>query len=88
MVDNTAMPIYEFYCPDCHTVFSFFSSAVDTAASPACPRCSRPGLGRRPSRLDGAQLRYNQPDPYLPDLLVCRPELAERVLSAIAQSSV
>jgi putative FmdB family regulatory protein len=46
----TPMPIYEFYCPDCHTVFSFFSSAVDTAASPACPRCSRPGLGRRPSR--------------------------------------
>lgn len=44
------MPIYEFYCPDCHTVFSFFSAAVDTAASPACPRCARPALGRRPSR--------------------------------------
>jgi 3'(2'), 5'-bisphosphate nucleotidase len=39
------------------------------------------------SRLDGSPLRYNQPDPYLPDLLVCRPELAERVLSAIAQAS-
>jgi putative FmdB family regulatory protein len=45
-----AMPIYEFYCPDCHTVFSFFSSTVDTQASPACPRCARPALGRRPSR--------------------------------------
>jgi len=44
------MPIYEFYCPDCHTVFSFFSSTVDTQASPACPRCARPALGRRPSR--------------------------------------
>ncbi len=43
------MPIYEFYCPDCHTVFSFFSAAVDTAASPACPRCQRPRLGRKPS---------------------------------------
>ena len=39
------------------------------------------------SRLDGSPLRYNQPDPYLPDLLVCRPELADRVLAAIAQAS-
>ncbi len=30
------------------------------------------------SRLDGAPLVYNRPDPYLPDLLVCRPELADR----------
>jgi len=44
------MPIYEFYCPDCHTVFSFFSATVDTAARPACPKCGRPDLGRRPSR--------------------------------------
>jgi putative FmdB family regulatory protein len=44
------MPIYEFYCPDCNTVFSFFSSRVDPGARPACPRCGRPELGRRPSR--------------------------------------
>ena len=36
------------------------------------------------SRLDGADLRYNQPDPYLPDLVICRPELAETVLAALA----
>ncbi len=35
------------------------------------------------SRLDGAPLRYNRPDPYLPDLLVCRPELADAVLAAV-----
>jgi 3'(2'), 5'-bisphosphate nucleotidase len=40
--------------------------------------------GLHVSRLDGSPLRYNQPDPYLPDLLVCRPELAESVLAAIA----
>ncbi|MDQ2878309.1 MAG: 3'(2'),5'-bisphosphate nucleotidase CysQ [Pseudomonadota bacterium] len=32
------------------------------------------------SRADGSPLRYNQADTYLPDLLICRPELAERVL--------
>jgi 3'(2'), 5'-bisphosphate nucleotidase len=41
--------------------------------------------GLHASRLDGSPLRYNQPDPYLPDLLVCRPELAPAVLAAIAQ---
>ncbi len=34
-------------------------------------------------RIDGSPLRYNQPKPYLPDLLICRPELARPVLSAI-----
>jgi putative FmdB family regulatory protein len=44
------MPIYEFYCGDCHTVFSFFSRTVDTAKRPACPRCGRADLDRRLSR--------------------------------------
>ncbi|MEE4201118.1 3'(2'),5'-bisphosphate nucleotidase CysQ [Erythrobacter sp.] len=38
------------------------------------------------SRIDGAPLRYNRADPYLPDLLICRPELAEEVLSAVRQA--
>jgi 3'(2'), 5'-bisphosphate nucleotidase len=40
--------------------------------------------GLHVSRLDGSPLRYNQPDPYLPDLLICRPEWAEKVLAALA----
>ncbi len=44
--------------------------------------------GCHTSRLDGSPLRYNQPDPYLPDLLVCRPELADQVLAAIRDASV
>lgn len=43
------MPIYEFYCRPCNTIFSFFSAAVDTDTRPPCPRCSAPGLERRPS---------------------------------------
>jgi 3'(2'), 5'-bisphosphate nucleotidase len=35
------------------------------------------------SRIDGSPLIYNQPDPYLPDLLICRADLAARVLEAI-----
>ena len=36
------------------------------------------------SRLDGSPLVYNNADPYRPDLLICRPELAERVLAALS----
>ncbi|MDQ3570454.1 MAG: 3'(2'),5'-bisphosphate nucleotidase CysQ [Actinomycetota bacterium] len=36
--------------------------------------------GLHASRLDGSPLRYNQPDAYLPDLLVCRTELAAKFL--------
>ena len=36
------------------------------------------------SRLDGSELRYNNRDPYLPDVLVCRPELADDLLGHIA----
>mgnify|MGYP001606534369 CR=1 FL=1 len=43
------MPIYEFYCPDCHTVFSFFTATFATDVHPDCPRCHRARLERRPS---------------------------------------
>ena len=38
------------------------------------------------TRLDGSPLRYNQPDPYLPDLVISRPTLAATVLAALAGS--
>jgi len=40
--------------------------------------------GLHASRLDGSPLRYNQESPWLPDLLICRPELAEPVLALVA----
>lgn len=40
--------------------------------------------GLHVSRVDGSPLRYNRRDPYLPDLLICRPELADKVLAALA----
>lgn len=36
------------------------------------------------SRIDGSPLLYNQSHPYLPDLLICLPELAEPLLRGIA----
>lgn len=44
------MPIYEFYCPDCHTVFNFLARSLGVKRRPECPRCGRPDLDRKISR--------------------------------------
>lgn len=43
--------------------------------------------GLHVSRLDGSPLRYNRPNPYLPDLLICRPELADAALGVLRAAS-
>jgi len=47
------------------------------------PAAVAAAAGLHTSRVDGSPLRYNRADPWLPDLLICRPELAEPVLDAI-----
>jgi putative FmdB family regulatory protein len=43
------MPIYEFYCQPCNTVFNFYSKRIDTTTTPNCPRCGGSGLQRQVS---------------------------------------
>ena len=43
------MPIYEFFCQPCNTIFNFYSKRIDTATRPACPRCGKPELERQVS---------------------------------------
>jgi 3'(2'), 5'-bisphosphate nucleotidase len=52
----------------------------DSAAPVAIARAA----GLATSRLDGTPLIYNDPDPWLPDLVVCRPELAGSILEVLA----
>jgi 3'(2'), 5'-bisphosphate nucleotidase len=50
----------------------------------AAPVVVARAAGLHTSRVDGSPLLYNRPDPLLPDLVICRPELADRILSALA----
>jgi 3'(2'), 5'-bisphosphate nucleotidase len=52
----------------------------DSAAPVAIARAA----GLHTSRVDRSPLRYNQPDPRLPDLVVCRPQWADAVFGALA----
>ena len=49
----------------------------------AAPVAVAHAYGAYAARLDGSVLLYNQPDPWLPDLLVCRPELSGDILDAL-----
>jgi 3'(2'), 5'-bisphosphate nucleotidase len=51
----------------------------DSAAPVAVARAA----GLFTSRIDGSELVYNRPEPTLPDLIVCRPEIATRILEAV-----
>ncbi len=55
----------------------------DSAAPVAVARAA----GLHTSRADGAVLQYNQADPLLPDLLVCRPELAQTIIAFVREQA-
>jgi 3'(2'), 5'-bisphosphate nucleotidase len=50
----------------------------------AAPVAVAAAAGLHVSRLDGSPLVYNREDPYLPDLLICRPEFAETAIEVCA----
>ncbi|HEX4288192.1 MAG TPA: 3'(2'),5'-bisphosphate nucleotidase CysQ [Trebonia sp.] len=55
----------------------------DTAAPVAVARAA----GLHVSRIDGSDVAYNQDNPYLPDILVCRPAIAGLLLNAIREAT-
>ena len=48
------------------------------------PAAVATAAGLQGSRLDGSPVLSNNPDPSLPDLLICRPEWADRCLEILA----
>ena len=49
----------------------------------AAPAAVAAAAGLHVSGIDGQPLQWNKPDPWSPDLLICRPELADRVVEAM-----
>jgi putative FmdB family regulatory protein len=61
------MPIYEFYCRDCNTIFNFFSSRVNTKKRPLCPKCGKMELERQMSTFATIG-RAKKDDEIMPDI--------------------
>lgn len=38
------MPVYEYYCPDCHKIYQFFARSINNDKTPDCPVCNHKNL--------------------------------------------
>src|SRR5574340_48099 len=65
---DLSMPVYEFYCGDCHTIFNFLSRQVNTQKRPVCPKCGRPELERQVSSFAFSRGRQEEANADMPDL--------------------
>ena len=79
------MPIYEFYCPECHTVFNFFSRSVNTAKTPICPGCGKDILQRQVSLFAMSQSKKKEGEQQ--DDLPIDESRMEQALYAMAQDA-
>lgn len=78
------MPIYEFYCADCHTLFNFFSKNIDTTTCPTCPKCNIARLERRMSAFAFTGRAKEEGDPDHPPFDESKMEQAMQMLAGQA----
>jgi putative FmdB family regulatory protein len=80
------MPIYEFYCRNCHMIFNFYSSSVNTDKRPKCPKCGKTKLERQMSLFATSKGRGEEDgDTPMPDLDEAKMEQAMNLLSKEAE---
>jgi putative FmdB family regulatory protein len=80
------MPIYEFYCHKCDTIYNFFSRTINTDKIPTCPRCRRVRLKRRVSLFATISGRKgDEADGDMPPIDESRMEKAMSMLASEAE---
>lgn len=75
------MPVYEFYCSDCHMIFNFLSRRVNTDRQPDCPKCGRPALERQVSRFAVSKNRPENTGDGMPDIDEAQMEKAMQAMA-------
>ena len=75
------MPVYEFYCSDCHRIFNFMSRRMNTEKRPDCPKCGRKKLERRLSLFSVSRGLEEHDDDGMPDVDETR---LERAMESLA----
>ena len=79
------MPIYEFYCTECHMIFNFFSKSINTEKRPICPKCRKIELERRMSVFASPRGQEGEDDMPLPDMDESKMENAMNLLAKEAE---
>jgi putative FmdB family regulatory protein len=81
------MPIYEFYCRQCHTIYNFFSRTVNTDTIPNCPRCQTVKLQRKVSLFAPLSGTHDNPDEANDDLPPFDEAKMERAMGTLAREA-
>lgn len=80
------MPVYEFYCSDCHTVYNFWSQRINTDKIPGCPKCDNEQLERVVSKsaiISGGQ---SEGDDEFGDLPIDETKMEEAMMSLASEA--
>lgn len=80
------MPIYEFYCPPCHTIYSFWSKTVNTEKTPACPQDDEHELERQVSSFAVVSGNKSEGDEGMDDLPIDEAKM-ERAMETLASEA-
>lgn len=78
------MPIYEFYCERCNTIFNFYSRSVNTTKQPTCPKCREIQLKRF---LSSFSVLRESPEAKGEDSLPFNEEKMEKAFGALAREA-
>jgi len=79
------MPIYEFYCRRCNTIYSFFSRTINTDKVPNCPKCRRVKLKKQMSIFSRVSGKENKAaDDGMPHIDEAKMEKAAAMLAGEA----
>ncbi len=79
------MPIYEFYCARCNTIYNFFSKSVNTEKVPCCPLCKTVKLQRRMSVFSVVSPDRGETEDNLPPIDESKMEKAMEMLGRAAE---
>jgi putative FmdB family regulatory protein len=78
------MPIYEFYCEKCNTIYNFFSRSVNTETVPLCPDCKTGKLKRQMSVFAAISKDKGETDNNMPPIDETKMEKAIAMLAGEA----
>ena len=78
------MPIYEFYCEKCNTIFNFYSKSINTTKRPICPKCKEIKLQRF---LSGFSIGRQGPEGASEDPLLFDETKMEKAVGMLAREA-
>ena len=80
------MPIYEFYCHKCNTIYNFLSRSIQPAKRPNCPQCKRVKLEKQVSLFAHTGTAKEESADGMPEMPMDESRM-ERAMDALAREA-